>query len=131
VNTRGSKILFVDDEQTVADTLALIFSQKGYNTRAAYSAEQALEIIAEWPPDLAILDVVLPEMNGIDLAILLTRNLPNCRILLFSGQALTNDLLADVEKKGYSFAILAKPIHHLLLLDRALEALTGDKEKPT
>ena len=53
------------------------------------------------------------------------------RILLFSGQALTNDLLADVEKKGYSFAILAKPIHPLLLLDRALEALTGDKEKPT
>jgi hypothetical protein len=70
-------------------------------------------------------------MHGIDLAILLTRNLPNCRILLFSGQALTNDLLADVEKRGYSFAILAKPIHPLLLLDRALEALTGNKEKPT
>jgi len=40
----------------------------------------------EWPPDLAILDVVLSEMHGVDLAILLTQKLPNCRILLFSGQ---------------------------------------------
>ena len=131
MNTRDSKVLFVDDEQTIADTLALIFSQKGYDTRAAYSAEQALEIIAEWPPDLAILDVVLSKMHGIDLAILLTQKLPNCRILLFSGQALTNDLLAEAEKKGYAFAILAKPIHPSSLLDRALEVLTGNKETTT
>jgi DNA-binding response OmpR family regulator len=96
----------------------LIFSQKGYDTRAAYSAEQALEIIAEWPPDLAILDVVLSKMHGIDLAIFLTQKWPNCRIVLFSGQALTSDLLAEAEKKGYTFAILAKPIHPDLLSDR-------------
>jgi len=130
VSIENSKILFVDDEETVANTLTLIFSQRGYDTRAAYSAEQALEIIAEWPPDLAILDVVLPKMHGIDLAIVLTQKLPSCRILLFSGQALTDDLLAEVEKKGYTFAILAKPIHPFLLLDRAVEVLTGNKEEP-
>ena len=130
MSIENSKILFVDDEETVANTLTLIFSQRGYDTRAAYSAEQALEIIAEWPPDLAILDVVLPKMHGIDLAIVLTQKLPSCRILLFSGQALTDDLLAEVEKKGYTFAILAKPIHPFLLLDRAVEVLTGNKEEP-
>jgi hypothetical protein len=70
-------------------------------------------------------------MHGIDLAILLTQKLPNCRILLFSGQALTNDLLAEAEKKGYTFAILAKPLHPSSLLDKALKVLTGNKEKPT
>lgn len=55
MSTRNSKILFVDDEETVANTLALIFCQRGYDTRAAHSAEQALQVIAEWPPDLAIL----------------------------------------------------------------------------
>jgi hypothetical protein len=51
--------------------------------------------------------------------------------LLFSGQALTNDLLAEAEKKGYTFAILAKPIHPVLLLDKALEVLAGNNDKTT
>jgi CheY-like chemotaxis protein len=123
MSTSNSKVLFVDDEETVANTLALIFSQKGYDTLAAHSAEQALKMIAEWPPDLAILDVVLPKMNGIDLAILLTQKWPDCRVLLFSGQALTSDLLAEAEKKGYTFAIVAKPIHPAMLLDRASKIL--------
>jgi DNA-binding response OmpR family regulator len=128
MSTGDSKILFVDDEETVANTLALIFSHRGYDTRAAYGAERALKMIAEWPPDLAILDVVLPQMNGVDLAILLTQKWSDCRILLFSGQALTSDLLAEAEKKGYTFAIVAKPIHPAVLMDRALEILTGNNE---
>ena len=43
VNDRGHKVLIVDDKRTIADTLDLIFSASGYETRAAYSAEQALE----------------------------------------------------------------------------------------
>jgi DNA-binding NtrC family response regulator len=131
VETSGHKILVVDDERTIADTLAVIFFQRGYNTRAAYSAEQALEIVAEWPPDLAILDVVLPKINGIDLSILLSERFPKCRTLLFSGQALTADLLAEAEKKGYTFAILAKPVHPSLLLEAAVKVLTADKENRT
>jgi CheY-like chemotaxis protein len=99
VETGGHKVLVVDDERTIADTLATIFSKRGYDTRKAYSAEQALEIVAQWPPDLAILDVVLPKMYGIDLAILLAEKLPKCETLLFSGQALTADLLTEAEKK--------------------------------
>ena len=65
------RVLNVDDERTITDTLALIFTGNGYDARKAYSAEQAVDFIAEWRPDLAILDVVLPVMNGIDLATLL------------------------------------------------------------
>jgi DNA-binding response OmpR family regulator len=60
-------VLIVDDERTIADTLALIFSTRcGYETRAVYTAEEAMNMLAEWSPDLAIVDVVLPQMNGID-----------------------------------------------------------------
>jgi CheY-like chemotaxis protein len=128
VEASGHKVLVVDDERTIADTLAVIFSQRGYETRAAYSAEQALEIVAEWPPDLAILDVILPQMNGIDLSVLLSERLPKCQSLLFSGQALTADLLAEAKKKGYTFAILAKPVHPSLLLEAAVKVLTAEKE---
>jgi DNA-binding NtrC family response regulator len=129
VGTTGSKVLIVDDERTIADTLAMIFSQRGYETRAAYSAEDALEIVVQWPADLALLDVVLPKMHGIDLAILLTEKLPRCHTLLFSGQSLTVDLLSEAEKKGYTFAILAKPVHPSLLLEAAVKALINDEEK--
>jgi CheY-like chemotaxis protein len=123
--------LIVDDERIVADTLGVIFTEKGYDVRAAHSAEQALEIVAEWPPDLAILDVVLPKMHGIDLAILLREQLPSCQTLLFSGQAFTDDLLSEFEKRGYNFALLRKPIHPSSLLNTAAKLLTGDKEKQT
>ena len=74
-----TKFLIVDDEQTMADTLELIFPAKGYDTRAAHIAEEALEMIAAWPPDFAILDVVLSKMPGTELAILLTQKVAACR----------------------------------------------------
>jgi DNA-binding NtrC family response regulator len=125
------RVLIVDDERTIADTLAIIFSQSGYDTRAAYSAEEALEIVAQWPPDLAILDVVLPKMHGIDLAVLLTTQLPKCQTVLFSGQALTAELLAEAAKKGYTFAILAKPVHPNVILETALNLLVANQSKQT
>ena len=79
------RVLFVDDERLIADTLAIIFSSQGYETRAVYSAEQALELISDWLPNLAIIDVRLPGMNGIDLAIRLRAEYPDCIVSLFSG----------------------------------------------
>jgi CheY-like chemotaxis protein len=111
------RILVVDDEASIADTLALILSTRGYELRAAYSAEQAIEILAEWSPDLAIMDVMLPRMNGIDLAIVLKDNYPGCRIVLFSGQPDTGRLLDEASKKGHHFDILAKPVHPTVILD--------------
>jgi DNA-binding NtrC family response regulator len=129
VNETHHRVLIVDDERTIADTLALIFSSRGYETQTAYTAEQAIEIVAEWLPDLAITDVVLPQTNGIDLAILLTAHCPACRVMLFSGQAVTVDLLAEAAKKGYKFEILAKPAHPTVMLETALNLLAANQSK--
>jgi DNA-binding NtrC family response regulator len=109
--------------------LALVFSSGGYETQTAYTAEQAIEIVAERLPDLAIIDVVLPKTNGFDLAILLTAQCPACRVLLFSGQAVTDDLLAEAAKKGYKFEILAKPTHPTVMLETALNLLAANQSK--
>ena len=129
MNETHHRVLIVDDERTIADTLALIFSSRGYETQTAYTAEQAIEIVAEWLPDLAITDVVLPQTNGIDLAILLTAHCPACRVMLFSGQAVTVDLLAEAAKKGYKFEILAKPAHPTVMLETALNLLAANQSK--
>ena len=117
------RVLVVDDERSISDTLAEIFATNGYEARVAYTAEQAVEISAGWLPDLAIIDVVLPGMNGIELARLLTVQCPCCRLLLFSGDTRTADLLADAATKGYAFDILAKPVHPTVILEIAEKLL--------
>jgi CheY-like chemotaxis protein len=111
------RILIVDDETAVADSLHLIFAGRGYEARAVYSAEQAIELLAQWQPDLAIIDVMLPQMNGIQLAGILKGNYPACRILLISGHPGTSELLTDAGEKGTSFEVLAKPLHPTFILD--------------
>lgn len=122
------RILIVDDEVAIADTLALIFQTQHYEVRVAYSAERAIEIIAEWRPDLAIIDVILPEMNGIDLAIVAKANYLSCHVLLFSGHANTSMLLEEAGRKGHQFEVLAKPVHPNVMLERASALLNGADE---
>jgi CheY-like chemotaxis protein len=122
------KILIIDDEPTIADTLGVIFSSSGYNARSVYSAEQALEMLEEWRPDLAIIDVVLPGMNGIEFAIFLRASYPACQFLLFSGQPGTSGLLEEAKRKGHLFDILAKPLHPSFMLATVSEMLTPCKD---
>lgn len=110
------RLLIVDDEKTITDSLVRIFSVAGYETRCAYSAEEARALLAEWTPDLAILDVCLPLMNGIDLAILLKAEYPECRLVLFSGNADTEELLQMAVRRGHTFDLFAKPVHPTELL---------------
>jgi CheY-like chemotaxis protein len=122
------RILIVDDELAIADTLALIFKTQRYDARVAYSAERAVEIIAEWRPDLAIIDVILPEMNGIDLAIVFKANYPGCHVLLFSGHANTAMLLEEAGRKGHQFEVLAKPVHPNIMLEKASALLAAGED---
>lgn len=123
------KVLIVDDEHAISDSLAEIFMLRGYMVRAAYSAEQAIEIISEWEPALAIVDVVLPKMTGIDLAIMLREHYPFCHVLLVSGQLITSELADEAAQKGHTFDILAKPVPLPDLLETAA-ALLSAKSKP-
>jgi DNA-binding NtrC family response regulator len=104
------KLLIVDDERVIAQSLATIFSGNGYEAKPAYSAEHALEIISEWEPAIAILDVILPAMSGIDLAILLKASNPSIKVMLISGQIVPGTLVGEAAKQGHAFEILAKPI---------------------
>lgn len=122
------RILIVDDEVAIADTLALIFRTQHYEVQVAYSAEHAIELLAVWRPELAILDVILPEMSGIDLAIVIKVNYPGCHVILFSGHANTAMLLEEAGKKGYQFEVLPKPVHPNLVLERAADILNGPQE---
>ena len=127
--TGSRRILVVDDEETIADTLALIFRSNGYDAKTAYSAEQALEMLETWQPDVAIIDVVLPGMNGIEFAIFLKASYPEIHFLLFSGQPGTGGLLEEAKKKGHLFEILAKPLHPTFMLATVANMLSSPPQE--
>jgi CheY-like chemotaxis protein len=113
---RKPRVLVVDDEQVIADTLAKILDLNGYEASAVYSGTAAVESARSLQPDLVISDVIMQDMNGIEAAIHIRGFLPGCKILLFSGQAATADLLENARAQGHEFEILAKPVHPADLL---------------
>jgi len=106
-----SRIFVVDDEFVIATTLATILERSGFDAVSFTDPLKALKAAEVGAPDLLISDVVMPEMSGIDLAIRLKHNCPDCKILLFSGQAATANLLDAARGKGHDFEVLSKPIH--------------------
>jgi CheY-like chemotaxis protein len=122
----GPVVLIVDDEKVIADTLSIILSKSGFTTMTAYDGAAALTLATESAPDLLISDVVMPNMSGIDLAIAMTRMIPACKVLLFSGQASTVDLLKKARENGHDFTTLAKPVHPTDMLRRVYECLATD-----
>jgi len=116
--TPKRKILVVDDENLIADTLVQILNMMGYDAVSVYSGTEAVERAMSVPFDLLISDVVMPEMNGIESAIEICKRTPNCKVLLVSGNNRTADLLKASEESGHTFEVLAKPVPPQMILDR-------------
>jgi DNA-binding NtrC family response regulator len=109
-------VYVVDDEEIIASTVAAILNHSGFRAKAFFSAEDAIRAVESGCPNLLITDVMMPGMNGIELAVHFKTLCPDCKVLLFSGQAATHDLLGSAALQGHEFELLAKPIHPTDLL---------------
>lgn len=120
-----SHVFVVDDEPVIASTLAAILKLHGYSATSFTNPLEALAAARLRAPDLVISDVVMPGLSGVDLAIQLKVQCPDCRILLISGQATTEDLLKGARSQGHAFLLLPKPVHPSLML-LSIGALSGE-----
>jgi CheY-like chemotaxis protein len=106
----SARVFVVDDEPVIASTLAAILKMHGYSATFFTSPQEALAAARLEAPDLVISDVAMPGISGIELAIQMRAQYPNCKILLFSGQASTLDLMEGARAQGYDFRLLQKPV---------------------
>ena len=104
-------VYVIDDAPMIASSLVEILNLSGVHATAFTSAEAALEASKSGYPSWLIADVIMPGVNGIELAIQLQLRCPGCKVLLLSGQVATGDLLDSARAGGHDFQILAKPIH--------------------
>jgi CheY-like chemotaxis protein len=112
-------VFVVDDEPVIADTLAMILQACGVTTRVFYNGQDALKAASQEQPDFVISDVLMPKMDGFELATQLKKRFPRCQILLISGSIAVQQ---DSPKAG--FEILNKPIPPEILIQRILAAKT-------
>lgn len=111
-------VLVVDDERLIADTMTEILKRSGFHALCAYDGPSALELAIQANPDYVVTDVVMPHMNGVQLAIAIRKALPSAEIILLSGQAGITDIVERGRKDGYNFELIAKPVHPERLLQR-------------
>ena len=121
-------ILVVDDERAIVDSLSEILQAEGYEILAACSGSEAIAKASQHCPNLLLSDVLMPGMNGFELALQVKKMCPTCRILLFSGQAATAQIAQSFSQTfsrlGYRFELLPKPLHPAALLAKLEESLS-------
>jgi len=113
-----SRVFVVDDEFIIASTLATILQRNGFDAVSFTDPLEALSAAELHAPELLITDVVMPTLSGIDLAIAIKKLSPQTKVLLFSGQAATANLLEAARADGHDFELLSKPIHPTDLLKK-------------
>ena len=107
--TLRPKVLIADDEKIIADTLATILNQVGFDARAVYTCQNALELAAAFQPDVLVSDVLMSDNNGFDAAVQIRSILPDIRVFLLSGQ--TAEMLELTPARDLGFEVLVKPVH--------------------
>lgn len=117
----NERILVVDDQPAILDLADRILTNLGYTVVTATTAQHALEIASERPFDLFLLDVLLPDHVGTQLAIELISIQPEAAVLLMSGYSAR--LLEDREAGGLPLDLLSKPFTRTILAQRVRQAL--------
>jgi len=118
-NARRLTVLVVDDNRHAADMLAEMLRLKGHNARVAYGGEQALVIVRVWRPDVAILDVDMDGISGVELATRMRDEVAGPIMLVAVSEVGANGEVARMNAGGFDHVFL-KPMDEdelLVLLD--------------
>lgn len=116
---KAGRILLVDDEEEILHLLTRRLTRKGYEVTTATDGSKALAAFQHGAFDVAILDFMMPGMNGLELAEQCRARHPDLRILMMTGSPVN----AEIAAKGY--ACLLKPLENLEELEQAVERLLG------
>jgi len=112
------RILLVEDDQTLLRSLAYILEQDGFSVQMCGSGEEALELAREFMPDLILLDVSLPGINGYDVSRVLRQDFRTSGIfiIMLTGRSLTTDIIKGLE--SFADDYITKPFDPQILTAR-------------
>ena len=127
-----ARVLLIDDDPITLETVGLILRTAGYNVAHALTAQDALSAAATTPPDVALVDLRLPDASGLEVLRALQRDRPSTACILVTGFATTRDTV-EAMRLG-AFDVVEKPIvgdEVIELVDRAVSGLTNHQREVT
>jgi len=122
-------ILIVDDEESICQSLGGILRDEGYDVLTAGSGEDALKIIEEELPNLVLLDIWLPGMDGIEVLKVIRADYSHIRVIMMSGHGTIETAVKATKLGAYDF--IEKPLSMdkiILLVNHALDIITLEEE---
>lgn len=125
------RILIVEDDAAMNDYIGDILKQTGYQVSAAFNGVSGLEAIRSASPDVVILDIFMPEKDGLEMLVELRRTSPKLPVLVISGrQHLLSGCSMSLARQLGASDVLAKPFTPKELLSR-VAPLAGTFDEPT
>jgi DNA-binding NtrC family response regulator len=122
------RVLLVDDETEFVSALAERLYLRGYDTQTATSGEEALGKINSTPPDVVLLDMLMPGMNGLEVLKRIKRDHPQVQVILLTGRG-SWDGIQGIREGAYDW--LMKPIQIEELMQIMASAMESDEETQT
>src|SRR3989442_8455465 len=117
------RLLVVDDEETIRHVIVNVLEENHREPREAASAEEALSLLSHFVPSVALLDIVLPGKNGLDLLADIKRVSPDTEVIMMTSHASAESALRAIKEGAYTY--LRKPFEDLdeiwITVQRALE----------
>jgi DNA-binding NtrC family response regulator len=104
-------VFVVDDEEEIAKMFAVVLQMNLFNAIAYSDPLVAFEAAKQKAPDYLLTDVVMPGMNGVELAMEVRAVAPKCKMLIFSGQEDSEKLIDKAKERGHDLTLVLKPIH--------------------
>ncbi|MBS3754504.1 MAG: response regulator [Desulfobacterales bacterium] len=114
-------ILLVDDEEEFVSTLAERLEIRGFESKAAYSGDQALSLIESNDYDVVVLDVKMPGMDGLEVMNHIKARRPEMPVILLTGHGSTKEGMEGMHKGAFDY--LMKPLDIDELISKVQEAL--------
>jgi len=120
----GWKALLVDDEEEFVSALAERLRMRGLEVQVAADGESALSAIEGDPPQVVVLDVWMPKMDGLEILRRIKRDRPHIPVILLTGKGSTRDGIDGMRLGAFDY--LMKPVHVDELIRIIEEAVEGD-----
>ena len=119
------RVLLVDDERELVSTLAERLALRGIQADWAISAEQALECVEKETYDIAVLDIKIPKISGLELKKRLQEKCPEMKFVFMTGHGSEDDYKAVLISAGAAY-YLVKPVNINVLIEKMNEVLEGE-----
>jgi two-component system OmpR family response regulator len=121
--TEPVRVLVVDDEPSIVDVICMALRHQGYQVAAAETGSEALNEARAWRPHAMVLDVMLPDMDGFEVARRLSAERAGVPILFLSARDNTADKVRGLTTGGDDY--VTKPSAPLSLRARAVRFMAG------